>query len=138
MRVYTIGYGGRRPQEFLDLLQQHGIDNIVDVRLRPDRASMGTYSKANSVDKGIQRLLSERNIAYVSLLELGNVFLGCDDWRKRYQQLLQQSGDLLTERLRKIPTPFALLCAEQQATACHRQLIADHLAQHGYQITHVM
>lgn len=138
MQVYTIGYGGRKPEDFLTRLQDHGIETIVDVRLRPERASMGVYAKARTADKGIQRLLTKRQIAYVSLLELGNVFLGCDDWRERYQRLLQRAGDILLERLRAVPPPFCLLCAEQQASACHRQLIAARLEQYGYEIAHLL
>jgi uncharacterized protein (DUF488 family) len=137
MQLYTIGYGGRKPQEFLDLLQQHQIERIVDVRLRPDRSSMGAYAKARSPDKGIERLLGERGIAYVSLTELGNVFMGCEDWPERYQRLMQQAGDLLTERLLTLAAPFCLMCAERQAAACHRQVLAAHLVQRGFEIEHL-
>ena len=137
MQIYTIGYGGRKPQEFLDLLQQHQIERIVDVRLRPDRSSMGAYSKAKSPDKGIERLLAERGITYVSLTELGNVFMGCEDWPERYQRLMQRAGDLLTERLLTLAAPFCLMCAERQAAACHRQVLATHLAQRGFEIDHI-
>ncbi len=138
MQIYTIGYGGRQPQDFLDLLQHHRIERIVDVRLRPDRSSMGSYAKANTPDKGIQRLLAQRHITYVSLPELGNVFMGCEDWPERYQRLLQRAGDILVERVLDIPMPFCLMCAERQATACHRQLLAEHLAQRAYQIEHIV
>ena len=137
MHVYTVGYGGRKPQAFLDLLQQHQIERIVDVRLRPDRSSMGAYAKANSPDKGIERLLAERGIAYVSLPELGNVFMGCEDWPERYQRLMQRAGDLLTERLLALAAPYCLMCAERQAAACHRQVIAAYLARHGFEIEHL-
>ncbi len=137
MKFYTIGYGGRNPQDFLDLLKQNGIRTVVDVRLRPDRASMGVYVKAKSPDKGIVYLLQGADIQYVSLIELGNIFLDCDDWKNRYQQLINQAGILLTDRLQQVPTPFCLMCAEKCADECHRLMIADYLLQNGYQVKHI-
>ena len=99
---------------------------------------MGAYTKANTPDKGIEHLLAQRDIAYVSLPELGNVFMGSADWRERYQRLIQRAGDILVERVLDIPTPFCLMCAERQSSACHRQLIAEDLAQRGYQIEHII
>jgi len=105
MKLYTIGYGGRAPQDFLALLKAHGIATVVDVRLRPDRSSMGTYAKAKTLDKGIERLLASAGFRYVWLQELGNVFVGMDDWCQRYRRLMDQAGDLLVERLSHLPDP---------------------------------
>ena len=136
MKIFTIGYGGRNPKDFVELLKQNGIKTIVDVRLRPDHASMGAYVKAKSPDKGIQRLLSEE-IEYVSIIELGNIFIEYEDWRERYRQLLNNSGVLLTERLMQIKTTFCLMCAERSADNCHRQLLAEFLTQKGYEVTDI-
>ena len=137
MRVYTIGYGGRRPQAFVETLQAVQVERVVDVRLRPDRSHMGVYAKVNAADKGIERLLADGDIAYVSLVELGNVFMGCDDWRERYQRLLAQAEAALLERVLELPTPFCLMCAERDVTTCHRQFLAERLAHRGFVIEHI-
>ena len=137
MKFYTIGYGNRNPQDFVDLLKQKGVKVVVDVRLRPDRASMGLYARAKTQDKGIQKLLATAGIEYISVVKLGNVFMEYDDWRERYQQHLEKDGDILTEPLRSIPGPFCLMCAEKSPSKCHRFLIAEYLVCKGYEVEHI-
>jgi uncharacterized protein (DUF488 family) len=132
--IYTIGYGGRSPDDLIALLVQHGVRAVVDVRLRPDRASMGMYTKAKSPDKGIERLLTEAGIQYVSLPELGNLFLDYPDWREKYAELMARAGDLLTARLHAAPQPFCLLCAERRVADCHRQQIGAWLRNQGWRV----
>ena len=137
--IYTIGYGGRAPSEFISLLTQHGIRTIVDVRLRPDRASMGSYALARSPEKGIQKLLATAGIAYVSVVQLGNIFISDDDWTAKYEELLHKAGDLLTAALltRPLAAPLCLLCAEKDPAQCHRGLIGTYLAQRGHAVEHI-
>ena len=138
MKVYTIGYGGRSKEDFLSLLKAHGVPTVVDIRLRPDRSSMGIWAKAKTSDKGIESWLAEAGVAYHSLIELGNIFLECPDWRPRFKQLLETSGDLLTQRLMEMPEPFCLLCAEKKALECHRYVVAEYLAKHkGAEVCHL-
>src|SRR5262245_34656132 len=121
MTLFTIGYGGRTPEDLVRLLRENGIRTLVDVRLRPDRASMGVWVKAKTPDKGIERIIGHAGIGYVSLVELGNVFNGFPDWQRRYEALLSRSGDLLVERLDGLPDPLCLLCAEKLVGDCHRR-----------------
>ena len=137
MKVYTIGYGGRRPEEFLNLLRAQDIRAVVDVRLRPDRSAMGIFTRARTADKGIQGLLAGAEIQYFSFVELGNLFGEVPDWAERYKRMLDVAGDLLTDRLQSVPQPFCLLCAEKRVTECHRRLIGDFLAAKGHQIEHI-
>lgn len=130
MTVFTLGYGGRGKGDSLALLKAHGVKTVVDVRLRPDRASMGIWVKAKTPDKGIEHWLAEAGIGYRSLVELGNVFLAFPDWQDRYRRLLDAAGPLLTERLGDIPGPICLLCAERRVAECHRQQVADYMAAH--------
>jgi uncharacterized protein (DUF488 family) len=138
MKFYTIGYGGRAPAEFTSLLAQHKVRSIADVRIHPDRASMGSYVKARTADKGIEKLLSDGGIAYRSILELGNMFRDFEDWRPSYRALFDRAGDLLVGRLAELPQPFCLMCAEKRVSECHRLVIADFLvATRGWNVEHI-
>jgi uncharacterized protein (DUF488 family) len=145
MLIYTIGYGGRKPEDFLGLLRAKGVRAVVDVRLRPDSAYTPFYAKAKTPKKApggkpkacIERTLAGAEIQYFSLVELGNLFDGLPDWQERYKQVLDAAGDLLTERLSGVPEPFCLLCVEKLVAKCHRRLIAEFLAAKGHQIEHI-
>ena len=137
MELYTIGYGGRNPEKFVTLLKEKGVHAIVDVRLRPDKASMGTYVKSKDSNKGIQSLLTKAGIQYFSFVELGNPFMDLEDWAERYRCLMDKTGDLLIERLSQVPSPFCLMCAEKRASNCHRLIIAEYLVTKGYQVEHI-
>jgi uncharacterized protein (DUF488 family) len=135
---FTVGYGGRDPAEFTKLLASHGVKTVVDVRLRPDKAAMGSYAKAKDADKGIAGLLARAGIGYVSLPELGNVFLEYDDWPQRYEKLLEAAGPLLFDRLAPVPGPVCLMCAEKRVSECHRRHITEYLKRHqGWTFTHL-
>ena len=137
MTVFTVGYGGRMPAEFTRLLREAGVRTVADVRLRPDRSSMGSYKYTGKPDTGIEKLLREAGVGYASLPELGNLFLGFDDSLARYAAFFDRSADLLVGRLLELPQPFALLCSEKRVEECHRKTIADYLAKLGSEVKHL-
>lgn len=137
--IFTIGYGGRSQAEFIEMLRKSKVRLVVDVRLRPDRASMGIWVKAKTADRGIEKLLHEAGIEYRSLPELGNLFMNFPDWQERYQQLLEKAGELIIDRLINLPEPYCLLCAEKSPSDCHRRYIAEYLARtRGYEVIHLV
>jgi len=137
MKVYTIGYGGRHPQEFITILKENGVITLADVRLLPDRTRFGSYKKAKDSSKGVEKLLFDVGIKYVWLRELGNIYMSSDDWREKYRLLLEAEGDQRTERLLTLQFPICLLCAEKDPAGCHRSIIAEHLAGRGFEIEHL-
>jgi uncharacterized protein (DUF488 family) len=138
VKLFTIGYGGRTPTDFVAMLQEHGVAALVDVRIDPRHAHLGSFVLAKSPDKGIQRILSEAGISYVSIPELGNHFRGHEDWKERYERWIRSNADVELRRLAGIPEPFCLLCAEKDPKNCHRQSIADVLRERGHEVTDLM
>lgn len=132
MNLFTIGYGGRTREDFIGLLKRNDVRTLVDVCLRPDRASMGIWVKAKTSDKGIEKMLIDAGIGCVSLIELGNLFLAYEDWRERYRLVLDVAGDLLTERLWNLDGPLCLMCAEKKVGDCHRKQLAEYLVKKGW------
>lgn len=137
MTFFTIGYGGRSPADLIGELARAGVRTVADVRLRPDRASMGSYKYTGKPDTGIEKLLADAGIRYATLPELGNLFLGFDDPLRRYEALFARSADLLLDRLMALDPPVCLMCAEKAVEQCHRKAIADHLATLGHEVGHL-
>jgi uncharacterized protein (DUF488 family) len=131
-------YGGRKPDELTAVLRSHGVITVVDVRLRPDRAALGAYAKARTPDKGIEKLMRDAGFDYVSLVELGNLFVDLEDWERRYTDLLKAAGPFLIERLVGLPAPCCLLCCEKDPAQCHRRLIAEYMAARGWTVEHIL
>ena len=130
-------FGLRPPAEFVRLLTEAGVRTVADVRLRPDRSSMGSYRYTGRPATGIEKLLADAGVGYTSLPELGNLFLGFDDSLARYAEFFERSADLLVGRLLGLPGPVCLLCAEKRVDECHRKAIADYLAAQGHEVQHL-
>lgn len=137
MKLLTIGYGGRRPDDFVRLLVEHGVRTVADVRIAPQRAFLGVFAKARTGDAGIEKLLGDAGIRYESLTELGNPFRDADDWAGRYRELLAREGEARTRRLLELDAPICLLCAEKLPAECHRTLVAEWLATRGHEYEHI-
>ncbi len=133
-KIFTVGYGGRKPSDFVELLLAVGVKTVVDVRSNQHRASMGSYILAKSPEKGIQKLLTSVAIEYVSLAdELGNPDPK-DLAMSTFRATIATEFEERTKRLLPIAeaNPTALLCAEKHHAECHRTIIAEYLESLGW------
>lgn len=134
--IFTIGYGGRTPTEFCELLTSAGVGCIVDVRADPYHAFMPYYAlnKKNPDTQGIVDLLARSGIAYRWVQELGNPWRADAGWQENYRQRLEAEGRERTAALfaSDLPSPRCLLCSEKRCqkkgvTDCHRLLVTEYL-----------
>jgi uncharacterized protein (DUF488 family) len=137
--LYTIGYGGRHPQDFVTLLARARIGLVCDVRAEPRRAYRGIYTFNPEKGSGpLPRLLAQAGIAYEWFPELGNPERQ-DPEIRAFEQLMAQEAKHRLQRLQSCVQVLCacLLCAEQDVQRCHRRIIVAHLTAYGYDVQHL-
>lgn len=138
--VFTIGHSTHPSERFLELLRQHGVTAVGDVRSTP-------YSRFNPhFNSGRMKVwLPEAGIAYVFLgRELGarSEDSSCyEDGKVQYDRLA--ATDLFRQGLDRVHEgtksyTLALMCAEKEPLECHRTiLVARHVAAMGLDVQHI-
>lgn len=141
--VLTIGYEGREQQELIDLLREHQIDVLLDVRLRPNSRKPG-FSKSS-----LRESCETAGIGYVHDKRLGtppdmmdHVRSGAGyDWEtsEQYRTFLRTQCEALEEADTLVTASrTCLLCFERSPADCHRRIVAEELAaRRGLQIQHI-
>jgi uncharacterized protein (DUF488 family) len=134
MTLYTIGFTRKSAERFFGLLAEHGVERVVDIRLKPDGQLSG-FAKQQDLAWFLDRLVGAD---YVHLPVLAPSAEIRDDYRKdhNWERYVPRFEALMTER--GIPgaldrTLFdertcCLLCSEPGPERCHRRLVAERLA----------
>lgn len=123
-RVYTIGTSTRSLKEFLDLLENHGIERIVDVRRFPT-SKLEHFKKEN---------LEKLDIRYTHIPVLGGYrgnyreYMETDEFRRGFEELLKRIEQ----------ETCAVFCAELLYFRCHRRFISDALTKRGIEVIHII
>ena len=134
MKLYTIGFTRKSAQRFFGLLADHGVERVVDIRLKPGGQLSG-FAKQNDLAWFLERL---NGASYIHLPELAPSAAIRDDYRKdhdweryvpRFEALLDARGipDIL-DRASFEASVSCLLCSEPTPERCHRRLVAERLA----------
>jgi uncharacterized protein (DUF488 family) len=144
-QLWTIGHSSRPIDEFLTFLVSHGIRQLVDVRTIP----RSRHNPQFNTDT-LARSLKQATVSYVHKPELGGLRKTKKDsinagWKnasfRGYADYMQTDAfwDALQELMaqsRRRRT--AIMCAEAVPWRCHRSLIADALAAHGWTVCHIL
>jgi uncharacterized protein (DUF488 family) len=143
--VFTIGHSTRSLDEFLSLLEDHGVTGIVDVRTVPRSRRHPQFGRESLAES-----LPAHGCAYEHLAALGGLRKPRRDsqnggWRhesfRGYADYMQEAafGAGIDALLRiAVQRTTAVMCAEAKWWQCHRQLIADALVARGVEVRHIM
>ena len=142
---WTIGHSSRPLEEFIALLQSHGIERVADVR-----RYAGSRAHPHFNPDALAASLEDVGIAYTPFPELGGrrapradspntvwrnaAFRGYADYMATpaFHAGLQRFIGAARERR------SSLMCAEAVWWRCHRGLIADALKADGIPVLHIM
>ena len=143
--VLTIGHSNRAIDQFLSLLQAHGVKWLVDVRTIPRSRHNPQYNRESLPD-----CLQKLGIGYVHMPNLGGLRHSAKHsvntgWRnasfRGFADYMQDPKfvEAIDELVRLAQgTQLALMCAEAVPWRCHRSLVADALVVRGLSVEHIM
>lgn len=125
-RLYTIGYSGFLPEDFLAALRRASVGEVLDVRSVPYSMRFAAYNR-----ESLERALRGKGIGYLFLGDL----LGA---RPENPEVRAQDGAVDFEKMKLAPffqngcrkilqelekCPVCLLCAEKDPANCHRAIL---------------
>ena len=139
--LYTIGHSNHSAEKFLELLRQHGIEVLADVRSQP-------FSRYNPQfnDGPLRAALKAAGIRYEFLgAELGG--------RPDDESMLDDEGHALYHRMAELPEflsgitqlerctgdeRVAIMCSEEDPAVCHRHLLVTRVySERGGDVLHI-
>ncbi len=145
MIIFTIGHSVRPLEEFVALLQAHGVTGVADVRTVPRSRRHPHFAR-----EALEGSLPAAGISYRHFPALGGLRKPRRDstnggWRhegfRGYADHMQTPAfagaidELLAFAEHRA---VAVMCAEAKWWQCHRQLVADALVARGVEARHIM
>lgn len=145
---FTVGHSTRSSGELVEMLREHAVELLVDVRRHPGSRRHPHFNR-----EALAATLEEAGIGYrhEEALggrrepETGDPPRSYSAWRsdgfRAYARHLngpeaRRALDRLEAEGRRRRT--AVMCAEADPRRCHRQIVADHLVARGLEVRHVM
>jgi len=128
--VWTVGHSNRSAKRFLELLEEHKITKLVDIRSFP------TSKVEHFKREEMERWLPEHGIEYVWLgKELGGYRQG--GYQAHMKTQLFRVG---IERLIKLAEKgrVRIMCMEKNPKYCHRRYVSAHLEGKDVEMVHIL
>lgn len=143
--IHTIGHSTHPVDEFVELLREHDVARVADIRSVPRSRHNPQYEQGS-----LEASLHRAGIDYDYLKGLGGLRHTRKDsintgWRnasfRGYADYMQSEG--FEESLRRLieaaeEKPTAIMCAEAVPWRCHRSLVGDALLVRGFTVLDII
>lgn len=126
LKLYTWGYAGHTQADLFDLMREHQIDLVVDVRQSP-------WSHEERWRKAA--LTASFGESYRHVPELGNSTRSA----QRVQLVNEGRGLARLEGLLQIRRRVLIICVERDYSRCHRSYVAQRMQERieGLEVAHL-
>ena len=129
-KIFTIGFSGKSPDAFLDVLNAVRVRAVWDIRMCRTSTYVPFYSGDNLAATLGTRYEYHPEFAPTAeiLTRYKDGRITWPDYERMYRELLatrQPTAGLSPTDLDRI----CLLCTEKSATQCHRRLAAEYIAE---------
>lgn len=141
MKLYTVGHSNQTLEEFLSLLQCHGVNCVVDVRSVPASKYAPQFN-----EESLKSFLKLHDIQYLAFGdEFGARRTDCinNEGQVDFEvavttPLFQQGAKRLMKGLEK-GFCIALMCSEADPLECHRfSLVSKYFHNQGIEVLHIL
>ena len=143
--LFTIGHSTHPLDEFVALLQGHGVDWLMDVRTVPRSRTNPQYNLdelpdslvpfgiGHEYNKGLGGLRHSRadspNTGWRNASFRGYAdYMQTPEFEEALQSLIQRTGE----------QTVAIMCAEAVWWRCHRSMVAEAMIVRGHEVQHIM
>ncbi len=145
LRIFTIGHSNRPMEEFLRLLDAHGVRRVADIRTIPRSRHNPQFNA-----EALAASLSSAGIDYVPIKELGGLRHAKSDsintgWKNAsfrgfadYMQTPEFAAGVDSLIRIAAEKTTAIMCAEAVPWRCHRSLVADALVARGIEVDDIL
>lgn len=145
MTIYTIGFAGKSGREFFELLKQHGIKRLIDIRLN-NSSQLSAYTKSDSLPYFLEEICGAEYVHEPLLAPTAEILDARKKHKGKWEDYETAFGKLMEEREIEhridpdlFGVPAVMLCSEATPEHCHRRLVAEYLQEKwgGVEIVHL-
>jgi uncharacterized protein (DUF488 family) len=142
-RIYTIGHSTRTLLELVELLREHGVTRLADIRRFPGSRRYPHFS-----GDSLAQSLPHEGIVYEHFADLGgrrapqesspNGAWENPQFRGYADHMATPAFQEAIDRLLDSDRTTAILCAEAVPWRCHRNLTSDELLRRNVEVVHIL
>jgi len=132
-KAYSIGFTRKSAEDFFQILKDHNIRRLVDVRLH-NNSQLAGFTKSGDLAFFLRQILNaeyQRVVDFAPTQELLSSYrkgsISWDEYANGFLKLIKERR--IEEKIDRnlFMEPTVLLCAEPTADRCHRRLVLEYL-----------